>query len=266
MAYRNSQATTTLTNWNFNQYHVSSELVGGEFVSAESTLIAAGPPELGMTGITVQESGDVEIGRADVSEPGDTVYPIGVVENFGITQALQVQKLFEIGSARAYMIPGKVLGSVSIARAMYSGPSLLKVLYAYYKQNAVTPYFNHKAYNEVISGTNIPHPDRPLLSGEWSSELLAVKTRPGYGHMWLNVASDLFKQPTGIMVYFRNSLDMDFGAIYLESVYLTGHQLSLNSGMNVLMESASMEFENMRPVDVTLKPYTVAALANNAVS
>jgi len=262
MAYRNSQATTTLTNWNFNQYHVNSELVGGEFVSSESTLIAAGPPELGMTGLSVDAGGGLTLPEGSVDEEGETVYPIGVVENFGITQALQVQKLFEIGSARAYMIPGKVMGAVSIARAMYAGPSLLKVLYAYYKQNAATPYFNHKAYNEVIPGTSIPHPDRPLLSGVWAQDLLAIKTRPGYGHMWMNIASDLFKQPTGLMVYFRNSLDMDFGAIYLEQCYLTGHQLSLNSGMNVLMESASMEFENMRPVDVTLKPYTVASLAN----
>lgn len=264
MAYRNTEATTSLTNWNFNQYHVSSELVGGEFVSAESTLIAAGPPELGMTGITVDSTGgteNVNDSNAAGTSAGDTVYPIGVIESFGIAQASQVQKLFEIGSARAYMIPGKVVGNVTIARAMYSGPSLLKVLYAYYKQNAVAPFFNHST-SKTIPGTNIPHPDYPLLNGDWQTDLLAIKNRPGYGNLWLNIASDLFKQPTGLMVYFRNSMDMDFGAIYLEQCYVSSHQISMNSGMNVIMESASIEFEHMRPVDVTLKPYTVAALAN----
>ena len=36
-------ATTSVNNWDYHNYHVQQELYGGEFVSAETTLIAAGP-------------------------------------------------------------------------------------------------------------------------------------------------------------------------------------------------------------------------------
>ena len=39
-------ATTSLNNWDFHNHHVQAELLGGEFISAETTLIAAGPPRL----------------------------------------------------------------------------------------------------------------------------------------------------------------------------------------------------------------------------
>ena len=42
-------ATTSFSNWDFYNFHVQQELVGGQFVSAESTLVAAGPPLVSQT-------------------------------------------------------------------------------------------------------------------------------------------------------------------------------------------------------------------------
>jgi len=251
-------ATTSVTNWDFNQFHVQAELTGGDFISSESTLIAAGPPELAMTGVTRfsdEESGELE--------PGEAVYPLGVLESFGITQACQNQKLFEIGSSRSYTVSGKVMGSISVARALYNGASLLKIMYAYYRQTrSGYPRFNHQLPDAVIGTTGIPDPNRQLLTGDYQKDLLLIKNNPGYGNFMMNLASDLFKQPTGLMMYMRSSRDIDFGAIYSENVHVTGHQMSINAGVNVIMESCSMEFERIVPVEVTLRPYTTAVLAN----
>jgi len=252
-------ATTSVTNWDFNQFHVQAELTGGDFISSESTLIAAGPPELAMTGVSTFSDDE-----AENLEPGEAVYPLGVLESFGITQACQNQKLFEIGSSRSYTISGKVMGSIAVARALYNGASLMKIMYAYYRQTrSGYPRFNHEAADKTIDGSNgIPSPNRQLLSGDYQKDLLLIKNNPGYGNLMINLASDLFKQPTGLMMYMRSSRDIDFGAMYAENVHITGHQMSINAGVNVIMESVSMEFERIVPVEVSLRPYTTAVLAN----
>jgi hypothetical protein len=255
-----TDATTNVANWDFNQFHVQAEMVGGDFIAAESTLIAAGPPELAMTGVSTFSDAEEE----NFDQDGEAVYPIGVLESFGITQARQTQKLFEIGSSRAYFVPGKTMGSIAVARALYNGPSLMKILYAYYRQTrAGYPKINNLNVDSIIDGSNnIPSPNRRLLTGEYQKDLLAIKTNPGYGNLMLNIASELFNQPTGLMMYMRSSMDIDFGSIYAEQVYITGHQMSINAGVNVMMESCSLEFERIVPVEVSLRPYTTAILAN----
>src|SRR5579862_8328317 len=110
-------ATTSYSNWDFYNYHIQEDLIGGQFVSAESTLVAAGPPQASQT--------------ADGGTTGG-IYPIGLLESVGLQQSKQLQRIFEIGSTRSYFIPGRVIGSLSIGRTFYYGPSLLRVLYAYY--------------------------------------------------------------------------------------------------------------------------------------
>ena len=128
-------ATTSFNNWDFHNHHVQEELLGGEFVSAETTLIAAGPPRLS----DIAPSGDQTI---DTQDEGDMVFPIGVLENVGMSQSKQLQRIFEIGSSRSYFIPGRTIGSLTLGRVLYHGPSLLKVLYAHYKQSAADPADN----------------------------------------------------------------------------------------------------------------------------
>src|ERR1035437_8738495 len=115
-------ATTDFSTWDFSNYHVQQELQGGQVVSAETSLIASGAPTLNGTGAY----SSVPVGQVG------TVYPIGLIENAGLSQRKQLEKIFEIGSSRSYFIPGRVIGSVSMGRLFYYGPSILRVLYAYY--------------------------------------------------------------------------------------------------------------------------------------
>jgi hypothetical protein len=240
-------ATTSFNNWDFHNHHVQEELLGGEFVSAETTLIAAGPPRLSDIG-----NGDSTL----TDDEGDQVFPIGVLENVGLSQSKQLQRIFEIGSSRSYFIPWRTIGSVTLGRVLYHGPSLLNVLYAHYKQTASGAHnFMHEDSPTInVGGVDIPNPNKTLLNlPALQAELHRVKFNPGYDDLWMNLASDIFNQPTGICIYFRNQLDMTLGAVYLEECYVQGHQLSISSGSVLLMEGVSLQFDQVRPIRMQLQ-------------
>jgi len=250
------QATTNFNNWNFHNHHVQEELMGGEFISAETTLIAAGPPRLNDIG-----NGDSEL----TPNEGDMVFPIGVLENVGVSQSKQLQRIFEIGSTRSYMVPGRTVGSITLGRVLYHGPSLMKVLYAYYKQTKGGNKFNHmgKGATMNVGGVQVPDPNATLLElGQLQNELHRVSQTAGYDDLWLNLASDLFNQPTGMAIYFRNQLDMTVGGVYLEECYIQGHQLSISSGSALLMEGVSLQFDQVRPIRMSLSGAGQALYAN----
>ena len=46
----------------------------------------------------------------------------------------------------------------------------------------------------------------------------SVIKREGQDDFWLNLGSDLFNQPTGMCLYFRNQNDVTVGAVYLEQL------------------------------------------------
>ena len=252
--------TTSFNNWDFHNHHVQSELLGGEFVSAETTLIAAGPPRL--SDITGKSTGDDS--TIDEISEGDMVFPIGVLENVGLSQSKQLQRIFEIGSSRSYFVPGRTIGSLTIGRVMYHGPSLLKVLYAHYKQSAPDLQFNNEdADTHNVGGVQVPNPNKTLLKlTDLQKELHRVKYNPGFDDLWLNLASDVFNQPTGIALYFRNQLDMSIGAVYLEDCYVQGHQLSISSGSVLLMEGVSLQFDQVRPIRMNLAGASLPLYAN----
>jgi len=243
-------ATTSLNNWDFHNFHVQTELLGGEFVSAETTLIAAGPPRLSdVTGGNLQQQGEL-----DTADEGDMVFPIGVLENVGISQSKQLQRIFEIGSSRSYFIPGRVVGSLTIGRILYHGPSLMKVLYAHYKQTLGNLRFMNDSNPTITkSGVEVPNPNKTLLElPGLQSELHRVQFNPGYDDLWLNLASDIFNQPTGMCLYFRNQNDTTVGAVYLEECYIQGHQMSISSGSVLIMEGASLQFDRVVPIRMEL--------------
>ena len=184
------------------------------------------------------------------------VFPIGVLENVGLSQSKQLQRIFEIGSSRSYFIPGRTIGSVTLGRVLYHGPSLLKVLYAHYKQSAAGAlnFMNEgKGAKINVGGVEIPSPNATLLDlPQLQKELHRVKFNPGFDDLWMNLASDIFNQPTGIAIYFRNQLDMTLGAVYLEECYVQGHQLSISSGSVLLMEGVSLQFDQVRPIRMQL--------------
>lgn len=228
-------ATTSYDNWQFHHSRVQQELTGGQFVNAESTLIAAGPPHLEDAGGNAQ---------------GTSVYPIGLLETFGLQQSRQLQRIFEIGSSRSYFIPGRTIGSITLGRTFYFGPSLLRVLYAYWISGMPT--------GNIGQGAALPENPTPaqyaaggyapLLDG-YDNLAHDLFRKPGHGYLLIDLASDLFAQPTGMAVYFKDANTETLGGFYLEECYVQGHQMTVSSGSVLIMEGASLQYDLLVPID-----------------
>lgn len=229
--------TTSFSNWDFYNYHVQQDLQGGQFVSAESTLVASGPPQI------TQTSGGGTTGG---------IYPIGLLESVGIQQSKQLQRVFEIGSTRSYFIPGRAVGSISIGRTFYFGPSLLRVLYAYYRNNTNGINIGSKPAGTTITvgGIEVPDPEAALLDVVEANSLHQLRRTPGEDYFFIEMASDLFAQPTGMAIYFKDANSVSVGAMYLEYCYVQGHQLSISSGSVLVMEGASLQYDRIVPIKV----------------
>lgn len=230
-------ASTSFSNWDFYNYHVQQDLQGGQFVSAESTLVAAGPPQVSQT------AGGGTTGG---------IYPIGLLESVGIQQSKQLQRIFEIGSTRSYFIPGRAVGSISIGRTFYFGPSLLRVLYAYYRNNTNGIDIGTTPAGSTInvSGMEVPDPKAQLLDVMDANSMHQLRRTPGEDYFFIELASDLFAQPTGMAIYFKDANSVSVGAMYLEFCYVQGHQISISSGSVLVMEGVSMQYDRIVPIKV----------------
>jgi len=214
-----------ISDWRFHDTHVQDGIMAAKFASSETTLLSAGPAFL--------KEAEIE-----------NCYPLGVLENVVITQSQQLMRLFEIGSSLSYTIPGRSIGAVNLARAYYYGPSLLKVLYAAYQHNDLTP-------------------DTDTPEGVTDDELDKVES----GQMWCSLWADIFHHPIGLMFI---ATDQIYGGgltsitqsgatatgevittFYLEECYIGTHQFGINAGAVVLTENASMEFSRVVPVTLT---------------
>lgn len=232
----------SLNNWNFSTDHVEEGYAGGQFASAETTLVAAGPPRLSTASGGAGATG--------------TVYPIGLLENIGISQSKQLQRIFEIGSSRSYFIPGRVIGSVSLGRVFYYGPSLLRVIYAYYKNDSDGVDIGTSAPGTLVDqgGPNERRDPNALLldlNAVSAASTHNVKQSPGDDYFFINLASDMFNQAAGLAVYFKDSNNNLIGAMYLEDCFVQGHQISVSSGSVLIMEGATMQFDRALPIRVT---------------
>jgi len=229
--------TTSFSNWDFYNYHVQQELIGGQFVNAETTLVAAGPPTASQT-----SSGGTTGG----------IYPIGLLESVGIQQSKQLQRVFEIGSSRSYFIPGRVIGSLTIGRTFYFGPSLLRVLYAYYNHSRNSIDFGNlpAGSTKTVDGFEVLDPDAKLLDVVDPTTLHELRRSPGEDYFFIDLASDLFNQPTGMAIYFKDANSVSVGAMYLEQCYVQGHQMSISSGSVLVMEGVSMQYDRLVPIKV----------------
>lgn len=245
------QASTSLNEWRFFDRHVSSELQGGQFISAATILIAAGPPLL-----SDFASGGTD---ADLDAASEIAFPIGIVENFGMSQNRQLQRMFEIGSKRSYFIPGRTIGSTSLGRVLFFGPSLLRVLYAHY------PVTKNP---QTLGDFNVLNKNVERSLGSRTPEVLDI---PGFGSpdaepgqnadFWINLASDIFDHPFGLLIYLRDAQNDAYGGFYLEDTNLQAHQFNINASSVLVAEGVSAQFDKLIPVNITLPKNTGNAAA-----
>jgi hypothetical protein len=223
-------------NWDFFNSNVQSGLLEGRYMNAAFTLVAAGPPRLAATvagGVSALQGVEGE------DLPGDLAYPIGVLQSINLGINSQWLRLFEIGSERSYFVRGRTQGQVGLGRIMYHGPSLLRVLYAYLDGLAPGAQFESLYPNAQKAKLNT----NTLLKESYALP-------PGYENMWMDLASDVFSQPMGLMIYFRDSNEDTVGAFYLEYANVANYGFSTDAGGTILSEQASILYERIVPIDI----------------
>jgi hypothetical protein len=234
-----------VAEWNMFNRNVQSGLLEGRYMSAAYTLIAAGPPRL-----AALSPGAAEIG-AEV-ETGNIAFPIGLLQNYGFSQGGSLMRLWEIGSQRSYYMRGRVAGQVGLSRIMYHGPSLLRVLYAYLDSDLGKVKFESLYANTARTHLNTSN------AGQGKGGRYEVS--PGYQNMWVNLASDVFTQPIGLLFVFRDSNGDTVGSFYLENCMVSNHGLQGDANNTMQSESTSLMYERVVPINIQ----TVALIADSS--
>jgi hypothetical protein len=223
----------TTADWDFFNRNVQSGLLEGRYLNAAFTMIAAGPPRLAaLSGANPTGSG------------ASVAFPIGVVQNFNVGQSSQVLRLFEIGSERSYFIRGRTMGTLGLGRVMYHGPSLLRVLYAYVNGTLE----NGGTIEGLYDGAKDQTGSLNTNSTSGNAKGHRYQTNPGNENIWLDLASDVFSQPIGLMILMRDSNNDTVGAFYFEYCQITNHGFAADSGGTILSENVSIMFERAVPI------------------
>lgn len=223
-----------VNNWDFFNQNVQGGLLEGRFMNAAFTMIAAGPPRLGAVSVADP--------NAIAGELGDIAYPIGIIQSFNIGQNSQFMRLWEIGSERSYFVRGRTQGQVGLGRIMYHGPNLLRVLYAYLGGQ----YRDGSGFESLYENDA-----KNLLNTKGTAQTKEeFALPPGYENLWMDLASDVFSQPVGLLLYLRDSNEDTVGAFYLEYCNIANYGFSTDAGGTILSEQASVLFERIVPIQL----------------
>lgn len=246
----------SFADWRPYTHHVQGGLREGNFISSQFAVICAGPPFLRhlATGSGTDKS---TIGAGGGRLP---VYPLGTVQQMSLGQSKNISRFFEIGSDRAYFISGRSVGQMSLGRLSYHGPSLLRALYAYYDTSADdTPNsYKMQALFDTSGGAS-PFGVPPFRVGannkeptrEYGAKLHSIKVPPGYGNYFINLASDLFSQPMGLLFVLKDNEETTYGAFYLEQCYVPNHSMGFDAQGLIISEQVGIQFERLVPINMS---------------
>ena len=244
---------TDFTKWRWSSEHVQTEIVNGEYLSSESALILAGPPRLEQVNQnSIGGFGSEQPTIQDVSTTETILFPVGLLTDFVVAQQRAIQSVFEIGSTRRYLIPEKITSNLRVSRVKFFGPSLLRVLYAYYPSSLL-------GANGARESGYLPGAVNTLAN----SLPNVTKGRPGYGNQsapaddlnqnrdwWINLQSVVFRQPLGLCIYLKASNDEPYGSAYLEECLIQRHTFSMSSDRVMMMEGVDIEFDRISPIQL----------------
>jgi hypothetical protein len=231
----------TITNWKPYSQKVdnSSGLGEGRFASGAFTMIAAGPPRLTAVGGATTAGATLGQTGPNISQTqgSNWALPIGIVQNFNLSQNKSFARFFELGSERSYFIGGRTVAQAGFGRVLYNGPSLLRMMYAF--------------YNDILPPTLVPtfgiDPTVPAMVANQHN----VRIPAGFENIYLNLASDLFSQPCGVLVYMKDSNETTLGAVYLEETYIPSHSIATDAQGVVVQEQVSLQPERVVPIAVS---------------
>jgi hypothetical protein len=238
---------TNYLDWNWSGEHVQAEVQNGEYLSSESTLLLAGPSRF----THLNSAGGLST---------NALIPLGLIQNISIAQSRTVNRLYEIGSKRAYFVPGRLFANFQMGRVMFYGPSLLRMLYALAPLSTVNggplgPFgqpLNQDPDDPAREGVSIPSAYQSLF------QTTPLQNAPGYGgtgdeqnrDFYINLASELFNVPFGLILVFKDTRNRPFGAAYLEDCFIETYNLGLDANSVVISEAVSGQFDSVAPIQL----------------
>jgi hypothetical protein len=191
--------------------------------------LAAGPPRLQQVG----GAGAFSAALTDKTAANRVVYPIGTTQSTNIVSNKAFLRIFEMGSRRSIWLPGHAMQQLMLNRVYISGPSLLRLLYAY--------------YSDLLGDVQIPSVFDTNVSPPNAHDVIVP---PGYENVYLAMCSDIFDQQFGLLFYIKDSENSTYGAFYLESAVIPSHNWLTDSASNAITESVVVQFEWVQPVQV----------------
>jgi len=213
-------------NWDPYKSHVQGGLPEGQFLNGQFILIAAGPPFFSQVGDSMDTA----------------IFPIGLTQNFALSQNKAISRIFEIGSERSYFISGRSVGQLSLGRVVYHGPSLLRCLWASYHEPS-------ENFDPILHEAAIDPTGASGAPVDKATQNKSVKVPPGYDNMFLNLASDLFSQPIGLMLKLMDNHQKVVAQVYLEQCYVPQHSLAVDSQGLIIQEQVGVQYERMMPIN-----------------
>lgn len=184
------------------------------FISAESVVLAAGPPGK----------------QADLTQ----LYPIGLCDSVSIQQNRNIIQLWEVGSKIPYLLPGHTVAQFQLNRVVFNGDSLLGALTSG-SGLSVPDATADKPGLPIIKGTNGD------TQGSFYLNLASSFFAGSFGLAILFQDSDPGSDGRGQWV----------AAFYAENCLIQSHQMNIQGQQYIVMESALVRCTNVAPLDVT---------------
>lgn len=157
----------------------------------------------------------------DVDTVG-SVLPIGMMQQFQIAQNTAVSPIPSIGTSRHIFTRSKTPVNWSMSRLWCNGRNLLRTLY----------------HNAVVAGldpSTLPEPGAAVSGSQ----------------TYLNLDSELFFAPFGLMMVFRDRSRNPLGAYYLECCSISSWNLGVAAGTSMIASNVSGMADRVVPVDFT---------------
>jgi len=219
------------TAWDYKNQYVSDlsedslERFSQYSATPDSTMLFAGPARFtGLAGNTAE------------------LTPIGLTDGISLQSSPQLQRLYEIGSNRAFFTRGKTMSSVSFSRVLADQANILTALTA----NTYRPL---QATNGMSGPSATPNPNIAMnIDSEYFSTpfglMLMFKTRGGGSS---SGATDITTVSTG----GNTTTGKILSVVYLEYCMFSNYSFQVANQSPVVMEGLGIEFDRIVPIQMT---------------
>jgi hypothetical protein len=234
-------ALNNLTDWKRNfpdrqnvQPDEHKRSLEGSFLSGESAIVVAGPPEI--------KSRDTR-----------NLIPVGLVQQAQLSQNKQLNQIFEIGGRVPFYVPSRVSVRASLSRILFDGPSLFYALYQRGDSDETTVPSLHDFATGASSTHNnptTPYPaDGSVVRAQGTNNVEQQDSNPGL--FWSNLGSGIFNRPLGLGFVLFDMEGEPYGGAYLEKCYVQSHRFGISANATVLAENVSLVATRLKPIDAS---------------